>query len=161
MGGSGIAAGAEMDRDEFTETVKAKAEGNFRTHGHLAAVVVAVQPTGLTAELLPMDDKDESARLIQRFRATSSLVAVVTEAWYVDLTKLAPAQQNRAMNTPPSEHPKRQEVAVVTVYAGFRVTMHAADIIRKGRRKPVLGPWKLMPSTEAGGRFAVPPADWN
>lgn len=150
-----------MDPNEFAEFVKAKASENFRKHGHIAAVIVSVQPQGTSAELLPMDDKDESARLIQCVRATSPLVAVVTEAWYVDLTKLAPEQQRQAMGVPPSEHPKRKEVAIVTVHHGLQTTMHAADIIRSGREKPVLGPWKAMPMAEAEGRFVTPPAEWN
>jgi hypothetical protein len=150
-----------MDANEFAEFVKAKAGGNFRTHGHLAPVIVSVQPQGLNAVALPMDDKDESARLIQRVRATSPLVAVVTEAWYVDLTKLAPEQARQAVDMPPSQHPKRKDVAIVTVHHGLQTTMHAADIIRSGRKKPVLGPWKVMPSTNAEGRFVTPPAEWN
>jgi hypothetical protein len=150
-----------MDRDQFTEIVKGKAEQNFRTHGHLAAVILAVQPQGIAAELLPMDDKDAAARLVQRFRATSLLVAVVAESWYVDLTKLTPEQQRQAMAIPPSKHPKRKEVAMVTIHHGLDTTGHTADIIRSGRKKPVLGPWKVMPMAGAEGRFVTPPAEWN
>jgi hypothetical protein len=41
------------------------------------------------------------------------------------------------------------------------MTIHAADIIRNGRKKPVLGPWKAIPMTGAEGRFVTPPAEWN
>jgi hypothetical protein len=138
-----------MDRDQFTEIVKGKAEQNFRTHGHLAAVVLAVQPQGIAAELLPMDDKDTAARLIQRVRATSPLVAVVAESWYVDLSKLSQEQHRQAMDVPPSRHPKRKEVAMVTIHHGLDTTAYAADIIRSGRKKPVLGPWKVLPMAGA------------
>jgi hypothetical protein len=150
-----------MDPTQFGEFVRSKATENFRRDGQLEPVIVSVQPPGLSAVALPMEDKDKAARLIQRVRATSPLVAVVTEAWYVDLTKLAPEQQRQAMDMPPSEHPKRKEVAFVTVYHGLDMTIHAADIIRSGRRKPVLGPWNVMPSTNAEGRFVTPPAEWN
>ena len=150
-----------MDRDPFTQTMKAKAEQNFQTHGYLAAIVVAVQSQGIAAELLPMEDKDAAARLIQRFRAASPLVAVVAESWYIDLTKLAPEQQRQAMDMPPSKHPKRKEVALVTIHHGLDTTMYSADIIRKGRKKPVLGPWREAPMAGAEGRFVTPPAEWN
>ena len=150
-----------MDTDDFAEFVKAKASENFRTHGHLAPVIVAVQPQGITGELLPMDDKEEAARLIQRIRATSPLVATVVEAWYVDMTKMSPEQVRSAMTMPPSKHPKRIEVAMVTVYQGLRKAACVADIIRRGRKKPVLGPWKAVPMAEAEGRFVEPPTEWN
>ena len=150
-----------MDPHGFATFVKDKAGENFRRDGHLEPVIVSVQLPGLNAVALPMDDKDESARLIQCVRATSPLVAVVAEAWYVDLTKLAPEQAREAMSMAPSEHPKRKEVAFVTVYHGLGMTVHAADIIRSGRRKPVLGPWKVIPMTGAEGRFVTPPAEWN
>jgi hypothetical protein len=150
-----------MDANGNARFVKDKATENFRKHGHLAPVIVSVEPPGLNAMALPMDDKDESARLIQRVRATSPLVAVVTEAWYVDLTKLSPEQAREAMDMAPSKHPERIEVAMVTVYQGLRKTGHVADIIRKGRKKPVLGPWREAPMAEAEGRFMTPPAEWN
>ena len=150
-----------MDRDKFAEFVKAKAGENFRAHGHLAPVIVAVQPQGLTAVPMPVDDKDESARLVQRFRATSSMVAVVTEAWYLDLTTLTPEQERQAMTMPPSRHPERKEVAMVTVHHGLDTAGYAADISRSGRRKPVLGPWQVMPMAGAEGRFVTPPPEWN
>ena len=150
-----------MDPNEFGEFVRSKAAENFRCDGHLEPVIVSVQPPGLSAVALPVEDKDKAARLLQRVRATGPLVAVVTEAWYVDLAKLTPEQQQQAMDMPPREHPKRKEVAIVTVYHGLQTTMHAADIIRSGRKKPVLGPWKVMSMTGADGRFVTPPAEWN
>jgi len=141
--------------------VRNTAGESFTRDGYLAAVVVFLQPQGISAELLPMDDKDESARLIQRVRSSSPLVAVVTEAWYVDLTKLSPEQAREAMDMAPSKHPQRIEVAMVTVYQGLRKTGYVADIIRKGRKKPILGPWREAPMAEAGGRFVTPPAEWN
>jgi hypothetical protein len=61
----------------------------------------------------------------------------------------------------PSEHPKRKEVARVTIYHGLDTTMYSADIIRSGKKKPVLGPWKALPLAGAEGRFVTPPAEWN
>ena len=39
--------------------------------------------------------------------------------------------------------------------------MYSADIIRSGKKKPVLGPWKALPLAGAEGRFVTPPAEWN
>lgn len=86
---------------------------------------------------------------------------MVTEAWLVELGKATPQQRQHALSVPPSNHPARKEVALVTLYHGTRMTVHAADIIRIGRKKPVLGPWKTMPMTDAQGRLADPPPDWN
>ncbi len=149
-----------MDADEYTEFVKGKATENFNRDGSLAPVILALQDKGLVITMLARLSKDETARVLQRMRMESTLVAVVTEAWLLDLAQATPEQQRQAMTTPPSRHPHRKEVALVSVYQGTHLTMHAADIIRSGK-KPFLGLWRVMPMTDAQGRLVEPPPEWN
>jgi hypothetical protein len=151
-----------MDAVEYTKFVRGKATENFNRDGCLTPVILALQGKGLVIATLSRLSKDEAARLLKRMRLESTLVAVLAEAWLVDLANATPEQQRQAMAVQPSRHPARREVAMLTVYHGLTMVVHTADIIRSGgKKKPVLGPWQTMPMTEAEGRLVEPPPEWN
>jgi len=96
----------------------------------------------------------------QAARATKpTKVALIQSAWVVD-RELTGRPYDPEHEPMPRDHPDRIERLVLTVFDPEIAVMHWADIHRRRRRPPVLGPWAAAPRDGfVSGRMATPLID--
>lgn len=159
-----------MTFEQFTEYAKRTAimQGRrFTEPDDDWAITVIVEHAGERPHVIPIpawvsNDSDAKAALGWALGMSARVthptkLAMIQSTWMVmtDRTK-APDQDWERPKVMPRDHPDRIERLFILVVDPEVQHAHFADIHRRKRRPPVLGPWESIKDGEARGQLADP-----
>jgi len=147
-----------MEQTAFEQMILERVQENFQRSGTVNAMLLGM--IGDKLGLFPLEslmaNKPLVGQLISLLREQVSMLAMVSEGWFAKVEK-------DEKPVPPSEHPNRDEVVLVSFYFGLKSKILMASIHRPVGCSPHLGEFedRMAGCTKIEGTLCQHPARWN